>query len=65
MVAVSVKLYLAVLLRRIRWDGLPPQDVTLTNELFPIPASGLDVQFRPVAARAENLPRHDEGLVRR
>lgn len=63
MVAVAVKLYLAVLLRRVRWDGLPPQDLTLTDELFPIPASGLDLQFRPVAARAESLPRQAEGLV--
>jgi len=55
-VAVAVKLYLVVLLRRSRWE-VPPQDLTLTNELFPLPTSGLEVQFHPYSARAESLPR--------
>lgn len=63
-VAVAVKLYLVVLLRRSRWE-VPPQDLTLTNELFPLPASGLEVQFKPYSARAESLPRKAEGTVGR
>ena len=42
---VAVKVYLALLLRRAEWS-IPQQDLTLTNELFPLPASGLRVDFR-------------------
>ena len=63
-VAVAVKLYLVLMLRRYTWD-VPPQDLTLTNEVFPLPASGLDIQFQPLSARAEELPRPAEGVVRR
>jgi cytochrome P450 len=51
-VTVAVKVYLTLLLRRADWS-IPAQDLTLTNELFPLPASGLTVTFRehvPVAA---------------
>lgn len=50
-VTVAVKVYLTLLLRRAEWS-IPEQDLTLTNELFPLPASGLRVDFRahvPVA----------------
>jgi cytochrome P450 len=63
-VAVAVKLYLVLMLRRHRWE-VPPQDLTLTNELFPLPTSGLEIQLQPHGARAENLPRAAEGVVRR
>jgi cytochrome P450 len=63
-VAVAVKLYLVLMLRRYRWD-VPPQDLTLTNELFPLPTSGLEIQVQPYSARAESLPRPAEGVVRR
>ena len=48
---VAVKMYLTLLLRRAEWS-IPEQDLSLTNELFPLPASGLRVEFRqhvPVA----------------
>lgn len=45
LVTVAIKLYLALLLRDTEWS-VPEQDLTLTNELFPLPASGLTVQFR-------------------
>lgn len=44
LVTVAVQLYLVVLLRGLTWT-FPPQDLTLTNEVFPIPASGLLVDF--------------------
>lgn len=44
-VTVAVKMYLTLLLRRADWS-IPEQDLTLTNELFPLPASGLRVDFR-------------------
>ncbi|WP_341999487.1 cytochrome P450 [Microbacterium sp. LWH7-1.2] len=44
-VTVAVKMYLTLLLRRAEWS-IPEQDLTLTNELFPLPASGLRVEFR-------------------
>ncbi|MFB7885356.1 cytochrome P450 [Microbacterium sp. NPDC056057] len=50
-VTVAVKMYLTLLLRTAEWS-IPEQDLTLTNELFPLPASGLRVNFRqhvPVA----------------
>jgi len=50
-VTVAVKVYLTLLLRKAEWT-IPEQDLTLTNELFPLPASGLRVDFRqhvPVA----------------
>ena len=40
LVTVAVQLYLTVLLRGYEWT-LPPQDLTFTNEIFPVPASGL------------------------
>lgn len=39
-VTVAVKLYLTLLLRGATWD-LPEQDLELSNELFPLPTSGL------------------------
>lgn len=44
-VTVAVKVYLTLLLRTADWS-IPDQDLTLTNELFPLPASGLRVEFR-------------------
>lgn len=44
-VTVAVAQYLTVLLRRLEWT-IPDQDLTLTNELFPLPTSGLSVAFR-------------------
>ncbi len=44
-VTVAVKVYLTLLLRRAEWS-IPEQDLALTNELFPLPASGLVVRFR-------------------
>jgi cytochrome P450 len=44
-VTVAVKMYLSLLLREMTWT-IPAQDLLLTNELFPLPASGLRVQFR-------------------
>ncbi|MDQ7992274.1 MAG: cytochrome P450 [Propionicimonas sp.] len=49
LVTVAVQLYLAVLLRGYAWS-LPPQDLTLTNEIFPVPASGLVVRLEPLPA---------------
>ena len=63
-VAVAVKLYLVLSLRRYRWD-VPPQDLTLTNEVFPLPASGLEIEVRPLSVGAATLPRQAEGMVRR
>ena len=45
LVTVSIKLYLALLLRQSDWS-IPEQDLRLTNELFPLPASGLIVDLR-------------------
>jgi cytochrome P450 len=47
-VTVAVKMYLALLLRGSSWT-IPPQDLSLTNELFPLPASGLRVEFHEYA----------------
>jgi retinoid hydroxylase len=44
-VTAAIQVYLVVLLRRLSWT-LPPQDLSLTNEVFPVPASGLSVEFR-------------------
>ncbi len=49
MVTIAVKMYLTLLLRKLTWT-LPAQDLTLTNELFPLPKSGLQVTFAPVNA---------------
>jgi cytochrome P450 len=46
-VTVAVKMYLALMLRRLSWE-IPAQDLTLTNELFPLPATGLEVRFTPL-----------------
>ena len=54
-VTVAVKLYLTLLLRRATWD-LPEQDLELTNELFPLPTSGLRVTFHPESARSLTAP---------
>jgi len=43
-VTVSVKVYLTLLLRQATWT-IPDQDLTLTNELFPLPTSGLRATF--------------------
>lgn len=64
LVAVAVKLYLVVLLRGSRWE-LPPQDLTLSNDLFPLPVSGLDTVFHPAGARAGELPRAQSGIAHR
>lgn len=47
-VTVAVKMYLALLLRECSWT-IPPQDLSLTNELFPLPASGLRIDVHPAA----------------
>lgn len=62
-VAVAVKLYLVLMLRQYRWE-IPPQDLSLTNELFPLPTSGLDIRMTPVAARGGNLPRSSDAVRR-
>ncbi|WP_194411609.1 cytochrome P450 [Microbacterium cremeum] len=58
-VTVAVQLYLTLLLRHATWT-LPDQDLTLTNELFPLPVSGLAVDFRAhvpaVPAAGETKP---------
>ena len=59
-VTVAVKLYLTLLLRRATWD-LPDQDLELTNELFPLPTSGLRVTFHPESTRSLTAP--DAGNV--
>jgi cytochrome P450 len=50
MVTIAVKIYLTLLLRKLTWT-LPAQDLTFTNELFPLPASGLQVSFTPQEAK--------------
>lgn len=56
-VAVAVKLYLVVMLRRYTWT-IPQQNLTLSNELFPLPESGLLVELAPyVPGASGNLPR--------
>jgi cytochrome P450 len=45
LVTVAIKLYLALLVRDTDWQ-IPPQDLRLSNELFPLPASGVAVRFR-------------------
>lgn len=45
---IAIKLYLTLLVRRLTWT-LPAQDRTLTNELFPLPDSGLKVSFTPAS----------------
>lgn len=44
LVTVAVQLFLVVLLRRFDWT-LPEQDLSFTNEIFPVPASRLLVDF--------------------
>jgi cytochrome P450 len=51
MVTIAIKMYLTLLLRKLTWT-LPAQDLTLTNELFPLPASGLRVDFAPASVGA-------------
>lgn len=64
-VAVAVKMYLALLLRQFRWE-LPPQDLTLTNEVFPLPTSGLKIQFHKHSPPPrQQMPRAAEGLAHR
>lgn len=53
MVTIAIKLYLTLLLRKVDWS-LPAQDLTLTNELFPLPASGLQVAFTPAPVGASS-----------
>lgn len=45
-VTVAMQLYLTLLLREADWTIPADQDLSLTNELFPLPASGLRVDFR-------------------
>ena len=42
LVTVACQIYLVLLLRRGTWS-LPAQDLALTNELFPLPASGVQI----------------------
>jgi cytochrome P450 len=61
-VAVAVKLMLALLLRHYEWD-VPSQNLDLDNELFPLPKSGLKVRLRRHAppSNGESAARsHDE-----
>ncbi len=48
-VTVTIQAYLVVLLRAVEWS-LPAQDLSMTNEVFPVPASGLVVDVQRVAA---------------
>jgi cytochrome P450 len=50
-VAVAVKLFLTLMLRRNTWE-IPPQDLSLTNELFPLPKSGLQLVLHPSGGSA-------------
>jgi cytochrome P450 len=59
-VTVAVKLYLALMLRQATWT-LPEQDLELTNELFPLPTSGLRITISPAPARSLTAP--DAGNV--
>jgi cytochrome P450 len=54
MVTVLIKLYLALLLRDTEWS-IPKQDLELTNELFPLPASGLRAQFRQLKRSSSSV----------
>ena len=47
-VTAAVKMYLVLMLRETTWT-IPPQDLSLTNELFPLPASGLRFELHRVA----------------
>jgi cytochrome P450 len=61
-VAVAVKMMLTLLLRDYTWS-LPPQDLDLDNELFPLPKSGLKARLRRHAppSNGESAARaHDE-----
>ena len=49
-VTVVLKMMLVLLLRRYRWE-LPEQDLTLNEDIFPVPKSGLDVRLQVVAPR--------------
>ena len=49
---MAVKLYLVLLLRRLSYS-LPEQDLTLSNELFPLPVSGLHADFSPANVRTD------------
>jgi cytochrome P450 len=64
LVAVAVKMFLTLMLRHNTWD-VPEQDLSLTNELFPLPTSGLQIEVHPYGASAPSLPRAAEGVVRR
>ena len=50
MVTIAVKIYLTLLLRKLDWT-IPAQDLSFTNELFPLPASGLKVSFTRLGAK--------------
>ena len=43
-VTVVIQAYVVVLLRKLTWS-LPAQDLSMTNEVFPVPTSGLTVEF--------------------
>ena len=51
-VTVAVKLYLVLLLRRLSYR-LPEQDLTLSDDLFPLPVSGLQAEFSPANVKAD------------
>lgn len=51
-VTVAVKLYLVLLLRRLSFT-LPAQDLSLSDDLFPLPVAGLRATFSPTSAQAD------------
>ena len=51
-VTVAVKLYLVLLLRRLSYR-LPEQDLSLSDDLFPLPVSGLQADFSPANVKAD------------
>jgi cytochrome P450 len=53
LVAVTIKVYLTLMLRRYHWE-LPPQDLTLENDLFPLPKSGVQLRFYPHTPKPQN-----------
>ena len=49
---MAVKLYLVLLLRRLSYR-LPEQDLSLSDDLFPLPVSGLHADFSPANVKAD------------
>jgi cytochrome P450 len=56
LVAVTIKVFLTLMLRRYHWE-LPPQDLTLENDLFPLPKSGVQLRFYPHTPKPRNEER--------